>query len=738
MNTESVIYVAGGLTPLPVEEGTDGARTIAFEAAPGLYQFSLFLDAAKFDWESLYQVLNVHQNVNERTGPWDFELATARPLVPSYWIYLDGRRLGLWYVQRVSLEDVAEKRFRGRFAFDVRSNGSHELKLVPFRPMEVSWLAARLESDPEDGFEPNLAAVAPPEALPVAAWSRPEFWALQRRKLATTHAAYRAPLQAVFDWVRSGPALNYEAIPVLSAAWHMDGQAAALAKALELVDQTVALPAWGRPAEDVYGHNGDIGGALMLRNMAWAYHMLAAELGPERKARLLKKLAYQGEAFWVQILLMRDYWGGSLLQDHGRKAVHDFGTAAMCLWGVVPEADRWVSYIVPRIRRGLDAAPLDGVIPGSSYYSLAMYTDPIMYYRDHLLARTGLDVAAHPSLRDVPAFILDVADGEGKAMLVTEQDRIPLVGGGLFAETMASRFRDPAAAQLARLIVLHSAESLKLNPGVAAAGCVWGFLAHDPATQALKAPAKKASGLSWYRDSGFAHYRNADTGAALSVKCAPWLGHHAASLATGPCDLMEMLPGNGHFSLFLDGRPMMVSPDAGYSLHSWVRSIMLVDGKGQTGDVGYPMSIPSQPPRGVWIEQVQWDESTGCGQIRLNLKGAYPAELGVTHYTREFRVEPARRIVCRDYVVLAKPRKLAWLFQFREDEGGELAGLEATIGKERPLRLSPAAPGLKLSACIEQTKVVYSYSSAFKRFKHVRYETAKKVAVAAADFIFNW
>jgi hypothetical protein len=472
--------------------------------------------------------------------------------------------------------------------------------------------------------------------------------------------------------------------------------------------------------------------------MAWAYYMLGDALGAERKARLLDKLAYQGEIFWVQILLMRDYWGGSLLQDHGRKAVHDFGTAALCLWGVVPEADRWVAYLLPRIRRGLDAAPLDGVIPGSSYYSLPMYTDGVLFYRDALWARTGMDIAAHPSLRQIAGFVLDTVDEAGTAMLATELDRVPLVGGGLFAETLASRQRSPEAAELARLLLKQVPESMAKNPGVAASSLVWGFMAHDPAIESLKAPPRRTASLTWYRDSGFAHYRNAATGAALSVKCAPWLGFHAASLATGPCDMMEMLPGAGHFSFFLGGRPLLASPDTGYSLHSWVRSILLVDGQGQIGDVGYPMSIPSQPPRGVRIDQVQWDEGAGSGLIRLDLKPAYPPELGVSHYTREFRIEAGRRFVCRDHVLLARPRKLSWLFQFREDEGARLDGLKAVIGTGAELRLEADAPGLALAGSVAPTKVVYSYSSAFNRFRHVRYDTAGLTATAAVDFVFEW
>src|SRR5207249_699491 len=96
---------------------------------------------------------------------------------------------------------------------------------------------------------------------------------------------------------------GWDGLPMLVAAYHR-GNTNVLNGALAMIDATIAKPAWGRPQEDAYGYNGDIGGATVLRGMALAYHLLGPELGEERRARLQKKLALQGDAFLTQALLM--------------------------------------------------------------------------------------------------------------------------------------------------------------------------------------------------------------------------------------------------------------------------------------------------------------------------------------------------------------------------------------------------------------------------------------------------
>ena len=729
------------LTVAPVEERGDGTRVVHFRCEPGLVQMSIFFDAAGFDWESLYQVFNDFHNAGARTGPWDFESKTATPLVPSYWITVDGQKLGLWYAQRVSLEDVANKRFRGRFAFDVRRVGEHVLELTPFKPVKVTWMSARLERDPEDQLQSNLHPLNPPAALPSAAFADPLFWKAQQQKLATTHHLYQQPIQTILESIRKGGG-GMDSLPWLVAAYHLDGNAKALTNALALVDHAISLPAWGRPREDVYGHNGDIGGGIAIRNMAFAYHMLGPELGEERRIRLLKKLAVQGDEFLTQALLMRDYWGGSLLQDHGWRALADFGTAALQLWGVIPEADRWVAYAVPRLQRAMAAAPPEGAIPGSSYYSAWLYGQNVMWYRDALLARTGVDLLEQPAFGRIPAFMASVYDEQKQALFVVENgDKIRVFGSEHLLAAVAAKFHDGAAARLHQIMVesaldpvAHGGHQAEENTSL-----LWGWLAYDPTVTPAAAAANPVRQIVWYPDAGFVQYRNDEQDVALALRCGPWLGYHAQRQATGPCDQMECRPGMGHFALFLKGEPILVSPDLGYKLNTRTSSALLVDDQGQIGDAGYPMSIPSQPHSGAQVESVQWDPATGRGTVRLDLKRAYPVELGVTHYTREFLVFAAHRVICRDTVVLNRPRRLTWLFQFNKDLGAEIeSDLTARIGAQPALRIRPEPAGLTVTAKIASTPVVYSYASKFSKFDHVEFATVQPVQTATVDFVMEW
>lgn len=755
--TSMTTFVAAfeSATILPVTETPTGARALKFSVQhDGLFQLTLLLDAKKFDWETLYQVLDQYGNTNARTGPWDFRLKDSAPLVPAYWVHLDGVKLGLWYAQRVSIPDIEARRFRGRLAFDIQKPGDHELRLEPFNDTaRLPWISAVLEHDPEDIIEPLPQSIASVDALPVARWASSDptssaFWIEQRKKLQTTHAMYAEALNRAFDWARESSWM-LESLPVLVAAHHLGGRSGAIEQAMKIVNTQLAKPAWGREREDVYGHNGDIGGGAAFRIMAWAYHMLGPQMDDALRRRFLDKLEYQGNAMLTQILLMRDYWGGSLLQDHGRQAIFDFGAGALHLWGLIPAAERWVAYALPRLRRALDVAPTDGVIPTSSYNTLYLYLHNVQYYRDALVARTGLDIIDHASLRNIPAYVASMANTKLHAMLSAEAGVTPLIGGQATMATLAAQFQDRDAAWVHQLLV--EAPPVKFyHPGQMIGyyvGTLWGFFAFDPArTPAPQAPvnAGNSRSLRYFPDSGIVQFRDDTTGVLLSLRCGPWLGYHAHQFATGPCDRMDMSVGAGHFVVFIDGEPMLCSPDNGYKIQSATRSILLIDGQGQLGDVGYPMSIPSFAHRGEEIEMVRWDEKTSTGLIRLNLTPAYPASAGVALYTRQFLFGTRKKILVRDHVVLDQPRELSWLFQHRSTDGCTLDKLAATIGTEvaagPKLRLEPALANVDLQARIDRSPVVWSYASASggKPFHHVRYDVTRKTQAVVQEFVLSW
>lgn len=125
---------------------------------------------------------------------------------------LDGVRIGLWYFQRVSVEDIERHLFRGHMAFHIDGASEHELQLQPYREMTVRWLAATLEVDPDDRLLPLPAGLRPaPGNVPASAWTNPAFWEEQRCRLATTHHLYAQPLAGHhgggrFAWVATSVA----------------------------------------------------------------------------------------------------------------------------------------------------------------------------------------------------------------------------------------------------------------------------------------------------------------------------------------------------------------------------------------------------------------------------------------------------------------------------------------------------------------------------------------------------
>ena len=758
----SILCTIGDTTSLPVTRRDDGALCVRFRAEPGLCQLAVVIDARRFNWDELYINLDLHGNKGQRTGPWDFDLLNQHsPLIPSYWVELDGRRIGLWFFERVSLDDIEAKRFRGRTAFHVRASGEHELALVPYRPMPVEWASARLERDPDDRLvppPPGMRRAA--EASPLARWGDDAFWADCRRKLATTHALYREPLRGAFDWLgadKSGLATDEarrsstaEDILLLIAAHHLEDRAGALDRALALVDHFVSMKYWGNPKVDGYSHNCDMGSAQIFRSLVVAYHALKDRMGPDRRDRLLAKLALQGDIFLDLALLNREYWGGSLLQDHGWTSMFAFGAGALNLYGIIPQADRWVSCVIPRLDRSLAAMPRDGAIPHASYFSLDYYTEEVVGYRNALLALTDRDLFDGAPFRPVLDWLETVLDERTCALwLYGHGDWLPLSGGYAFLNAMATRHGEARAARMHRLLLqprpiefYHSRQRNNHYHGVLA-----GFMEFDADAdrRLLGAEPVVARGgevhLRHFPDSGVAHYRDDALDVALALRCGPYSGRHAYYSSCCSCDRLGDAPGAGHFVLFLGGKPVLVTPDAGYRLNTFLRSCLLVDGRGQYGDVGYTMSIPRYPMRGEEIESVEWDAATRRGRVRLNLRPAYPEGLGMAEYTREFIFTGARRILCRDHVLLDAPHRLAWLFQGKREDGVAVEGICARFGRGAVLSITPRAVGLPaLTASLQESEVVWGYSSTahFKPFDHVRYDTIAPTRGGMVEFEMTW
>lgn len=758
---KAIVALAEIAKTAPLNTAPDGATEITFTAPAGLYQFSVIADASNFDWEELYITLNQFNNINQRTGPWDFNLLNQNaPLVPSYWVEVDGRRIGLWFFQRVSLEDIRAKRFRGRMAFHLAAAGSHTLRLIPYRTMAISWISAHLETDPEDSLQPlSWDREAWSHACPASRWAEPAFWQDLVSRLQGTHARYSEPLQRVYQWIRRkgitpkpggiGGEMDYlrrplhpEDILPLLFLHHLEKDPAALPAALRAVDAAIALPHWGNPKEDGYSHDGDMGSMAMLRSLSWAWHALRDELGGERREALRAKLALQGQRFFDLALLNRDYWGGSVIQDHGHKSLFGFATAALNLLNVLPEASSWYAFAKPRLWRTLQALPRDGAVPQSSYFALFAYMDEPLLFRDTLLALSGEDLFDHAPLHEIVSYLATTLRVQDHLAIVAPPGAVPFIGGNAFLNRVASRYHDGLAAYLEK-VALETPE-LKFSHGVQEHGyyhgVIWGLLTYDPSVSPTP-PAVPEAPLRLFEDSALAHYWDRKSDITLAVHSGPGNGYNAYRRARGPCDRMEMIMGPGHFILARKDIPLLVTPDGGYRLRAFTRNCMLIQDQPAHGDIGYPMSIPSYSHPDDEIDTASWDQATRAGRIRLDLATAWPDTAGLARYTRDFILEEGRRIVCRDTVVLSTPRQLEWRFQTMKANGLELEGPRGfRIGGPSGIHLEACTAGAELVTGIHPTEVVYSYSSAthFAPFEHARYTTREPATALVVDFVITW
>ncbi len=738
-----VVCTIEGLKSMPLALTTGHELILRFAAPPGLYQFSGIVDASQFDWEKLYVELNEYHNTQQRTGPWDFALGTSKPLVPAYWVSVDGRRIGLWFFQRVSLEDLERRRFRGRMAFYLDHAGEHQLQLSPYQSMAIRWVSACLEPDPVDSLaEPPAGLLDAPGHVPVAAWRDPAYWDQQRLKLRGAHAACRQPLDDTFDWVLGVADTELQAmhLPMLIAAHKLNGRDGALEKALAVIDKTVVLSAWSNPNPEGYSHNGDINAALPLRSLAWAYHMLTdEEIQADRRQRLVAKLRYQASVFFDLALLNRDYWGGSIMQDHGRVSLPAYADAVLHLLGIIPETRLWASYAMAWVERCLRAMPRDGAIPPSSYHSLNLYLPQLMHYRQVMLALAKQDIYDRAPMRSIVDFVYGVLRDKAPLLLLAcdQQGGVMPLYGQTFFKQIAVKYNDGRAAYLAGRVRALDLPTRWRFHWLSQEDTLWALLGDHPSVPPVP-PQHRQAKLNWYEDSGVVHHYNPAGDVTLALRCGPWCGYHAWRHAPGPCDRMTTTVGAGHFVVFRGTTPLLATPDSVYRLHTKVRSCLLVDDRGQFGDVGYPMSIPSWRYRGEEIQSVRWDPQTNEGAIRMDLKPAYPDELGMALYTRELLLLADGRIICRDRVVLDRPHRLSWLFHGRRDIGVTLEkGLRCRFGQNPCLTMEPQSVGVELQAKVCPTSVVYGYSSEFNAFDHVRYDSTEPIAAATVDFVMH-
>ena len=705
------------------------SKSFRFDVKPGLYQLSVKADGSGFDWESLYEVLNKWDNRNVRTGPWDFSINHANtPLVPAFRVALDGRSLGLWFFQRISLKNLENREFQGRCAFWIREEGEHELTLTPFQENPLPWKDIRFEPDPEDSLDDrswqlptNCQSIARlrGELLP---HDPPEF--------------LRGPLEEVRKWCLEeafAPSANNYIYPaaatfpaLLLGRWRDDP--ALKAKGRKLLESVLDAPGWGNSNPDGYGHNGDKAGSACLSVLARAWHLL--EPG-ETKLRecILECIRTRGRVFLDLLLLNRDYWGGSVLQDHGWVAIHQFAECALWMSRDLPEASEWTRYIIPRSYRAILAMPRDGVIPMSSYASPKNYVDPLIWLRELLIDAGEADLYKEHPFPEVIDFFYEVMDPVRRMSVVRFPggDGSTAGGMGFYAQFLKGPKRERASALL-KLMMESPFETYRTDVADVL------LLARGEPEPA--ADFETRSPFRYFEDSGLVTFLDDST--AFTLRSGPWNGRHAWKHAPGPCDRMTTEIGAGHFVLTVNGEEVFNTPDTGYSIRTGLRSCLLIDGEGQRGDIGYPMSIPDYDFPTDRIVRAEGNPD-GC-HVELDLGETYDDALEVRSYRRKFLLRPGGLDIT-DSIQLAQPRSLSWLFQTTQERflAIEDAGVRLKAGRSK-VCLTTDSPLARPHPRLIPSPVVYSYSARKDKlqFAHARFDTTKPTNEITILFHISW
>jgi len=745
MDLAHIVSTIDGVKNIPVEKAENGGVHFGFKAEPGLYQFSNIVDAKDYNWDSLYFNLDKYNNTGQLTGPWFITLEKASPLVPAWWVYLDGKKLGIWMSQRMSIKDIENKRFRANMAFYVDKPGEHTLTLVPYKDdYKINWMTARLERDPDDKLIdlPKMRKVK--DSVLFADWSNGAFWEKQNELLGSTHSIYKEPLERSFTYfsdVKDDWHL-YNHIIALIVAEKLGGRAGSIEKAVGIIDKYIEKPAWNGLNEDGYNYNGDKTAGIIFRALAQAYHILGDELGADRKQKLRDKLAYQGNQFFTMSLIGRDGWGGSVIQDHGWRAMFAFGAGTLYLIDDVPDAKLWARYIIPRLDRCVDAIPRDGTISPASYMTPCLYLHELMHYREALLALTGRDIFDEGPFAKIPDCIRQLMRKDDAVLHAGPHAMRTWNGGEMFLNRIAQKYNDRTAAWIHERFVKIPEPKCTHNDYADGHfnGILWGFFTYDPSIKP-QAPEYRPRHLAYFDDTGLVHYRNGDTGMTFSLLCGAWPSAHSYRKVNCASDRLKLAPIDGHFLVYIEDKPLLIQSEGAYQPHTYMGNCMLVDGRGQYGSIGYPCSISNWDYLGEQIEKVHWDDKTGEGFVRLNLKPSYPKDMGMTLYYRDFIITSGKKLICRDQVVFDEPHTLSWLFQAQRSVGISVdENLQTTIGSGPRLFIDPQSPQVSLTAKIEETPVVYAYysHSDWDPYDHVEYKTAKPIANITVDFEITW
>jgi hypothetical protein len=491
---------------------------------------------------------------------------------------------------------------------------------------------------------------------------------------------------------------NDVAIAMAEAAfiYKIEGDKKYLNAARKYMDAAVSYDIWGYASNKP---NVDLAAGHLLYGMGWAYDLLYHDLTEQERARYREKLIKQAR-------LLADYFKPKSGKTYAYSQNHTFipiaglGVAAYALYDETPEAPEWANLARAIFDRTLATYSQDGYYyEGFEYWIFS--TPWLVHYMDAQAHATGEDLYDRPGLRlmheyvahsMLPSgdYIFDFGDVfEGPLTRAHQGEEYPRTHPqGHFNSNynllyrVAQRFQNGEAQGVA--------EWLK-GFGHVNAEDFWSLIWYDAKLKAV--PMEKQQAWHYFPDHDVFYWRSDWTkgATAFAFKCGPPEGHHTEAMLKQFPD-WRLSSGHAHpdaNSFIIFARGQYLTGDTGYAGVPMTEhhNTLLVNGKGQgkEGDghdafagVSYDL-----------LNRIRIAEVT-VAQNQLTLRGdataAYPSELGLKKFVREFVYKFNAGFTVTDEVETTKPSVFTWLMHADErivKEEGCLFRIEA--GKVRLL-----------------------------------------------------
>ncbi len=731
---------------LPLTRQEDGATIIHLPGQKaGIYRVRAWLDASSYDWKQLYLPMSRFNNQGQITGPWDFDFERIEPLIPAWWVRINRKAVGMVAVSRPSPSQVAGRTMSLVWCYDLRLAGDVTIELRPFNDTQgLHALQWHIEREQQDVITPTTPRQATLEqASPAKAQVQAQVWREWEDKLTRLDPRYAQVLARGIDQAKAvaDQSQDPELLKLLCYAWRARKDTQAFTLACQIVQSKIGQEHWGNPCESGYGHDGDMAVAAIIETLSHAWHWLGEDMdrhAPTLHRRLREKLQLQMERFFDKALLWVNYWGGSHMQDHGHRSISRFGAAAANMLGVLDDAPRWFAFAHQRISRVVSLLPADGGIPLSSYFKIHLYMDDLLSWRDACLHVTGQDIYDNPLFaRTLPCVINRLDAGQRIVMTcLARGDRKDFYAGWGFFNAIAARTKQGQGVTLTHLLLDdYLKRPLPLRP----LATMTDMLRH--ASPDLQPTPLEPAAFDHLPDIGQVNYRQTRENINVAMRCMIPAGQAASFKLTNPCDRIIDAPMEGHFSVHIKGRNLLLTAEGGYQMRSDLSSALIIDGQGGYEDQHYAMGVPGVTWRGQQIEIARYDPQTRTALVRMNLGPAYPREAGILSYVREFHLTPSS-LRLRDLLVSTRPHQYAWHFH-------SYSSVTQRMLHENHWQISQEDASLELTGlCAESalqssthaTPVVWAYGNEHhdQTFKHVRFNTLHASACLSAEFVVNW